>query len=466
MRLPRLCILLALSGGALAMPFWRQAVAAQIEDAAVRKILEDRVDLYRKSVGIVVGWIDEKGSRIVAYGKLNRDSAGAVGADTLFEIGSLTKAFTAVLLADMVERGEVGLEDPVSKHLPKSVRVPSRDGREITLRHLATHTSALPRMPGNFAPRDPLNPYADYTVAQLYEFLSGHALGGPIGEKYLYSNLGGGLLGHALALRAGTSYEELVRKRIAEPLGMASTTITLAPEQHRRLASGYGPTLAPAKNWDMPTLAGAGALRSSVGDLLRFLSANLGLAQTPLASALARTHEVQVRDTGAPGLAVALGWHVFRDFGSEIVWHNGGTLGYHSFLGFDKKKRAGVVVLSNSSNDIDDIGKHLLESRYPLAKLEPTVERKAIELGAAALEPFVGTYAATPAFALAITREGTRLFVQATGQQRFEIFPESETKFFLKVVDAQITFVRGEGGAVSHLILRQAGRNLEARKQP
>lgn len=438
----------------------------QLGDAEIRGILKDRVDLYRKTVGIVVGWVDEKGSRVVGYGKLNRESAGEVDGNTMFEIGSATKAFTAILLADMAERGEVGLDDPVAKYLPSSVKVPAKDGKEITLRHLATHTSGLPRMPSNFAPRDPLNPYADYSVERMYAFLSGHALRRAIGEKYEYSNLGAGLLGYALALRAGTSYEELVKKRIAEPLGMASTTIALTPEQHRRLAAGYGQTLEPAKNWDMPTLAGAGALRSSVHDLLRFVSANLGLAEPPLASALARTHEIQVQDIGAPGLAIALGWHVLRNFGADIVWHNGGTLGYHSFLGFDKKKRAGVVVLSNSNNDIDDIGKHLLESRYPLAKLEPTVERRAVKLEASALEAYAGVYAANPVFSLTITREGERLFVQATGQQRFEIFPESETKFFLKVVDAQITFVRDEKGAVTHLILHQAGRDLEAKRQP
>src|SRR5687767_12715314 len=201
--------------------FARVTSAQIVSDAEIRKILIERVDAQQQSVDLVVGVIEPAGSRVVSYGKSGLDG------DTLFEIGSITKVFTSLLLADMIQKGEVALTDPVAKYLPETVRMPERGGKKITLEHLATHTSSLPRLPANMFPRDPANPYADYTTGQLYEFLSSTELMRDIGEKYEYSNLGVGLLGHALARRAGMSYETLVRMRILEPLGMKSTTISL-----------------------------------------------------------------------------------------------------------------------------------------------------------------------------------------------------------------------------------------------
>ncbi len=145
-------------------------------DAEIRGILEQRIDAMHRSVGIVVGVIDAHGRRIVAYGHLNQGDARPLNGETIFEIGSVTKVFTSLLLADMVQRGEVALDDPVAKYLPASVKVPQRDGKQITLVDLATHTSGLPRLPTNLKPKDASNPYADYTVDDLYEFLSSYKL--------------------------------------------------------------------------------------------------------------------------------------------------------------------------------------------------------------------------------------------------------------------------------------------------
>jgi serine-type D-Ala-D-Ala carboxypeptidase/endopeptidase len=172
--------------------------------------------------------IEQGGRRIVAHGSLAKGDKRPLDGDTVFEIGSMTKVFTSLLLADMVRRGEVALADPVAKYLPAEVKVPERGGAKITLQHLAMQTSALPRLPSNLNPKDANNPYADYTVQQLYEFLSSAELTRDIGSRYEYSNLGAGLLGHALARRAGTDYETLVRKSILDPLGMKSTSITLS----------------------------------------------------------------------------------------------------------------------------------------------------------------------------------------------------------------------------------------------
>ncbi len=431
--------------------------------AQIRQILQDRIDKNKKSVGIVVGVINAKGSQVIGYGKLNKDRVQEPDGNTVFEIGSITKVFTSILLAAMVERSEVSLSDPISKFLPKTVKTPTKDDKAITLLHLATHTSGLPRLPDNLDMKNADNPYADYTVEQMYDFLSRYQLTRGIGEKYEYSNFGAGLLGHILALKAGMDYETLVTKRIGAPLKMSSTGIKLSSEMQDRLAQGHNEVLRPASNWDIPTLAGAGALRSTANDMLLFLAANLGFTKSALTPAMQKTHATK-NSTGRPNLEIALGWHILKKEGSEIIWHNGGTGGYRSFLGFDKSKGLGVVVLSNSTNDIDDIGRHLLSSKFELAKLDPAKEHKAIAVDPKIYDMYAGHYELTPGFVLNVTREGDKLFAQATGQGKAEVFPESETKFFYTVVEAQITFVRDDNGQVTNLILHQNGIDQKARK--
>lgn len=433
------------------------ATAAPIvSDVAIRKILAERIDTHQKGVGIVVGVIEPDGRRIVAYGHHDRTGKRPVNGDTVFEIGSITKVFTALLLADAVQRGEVALSDPISKYLPADVKVPERGGKKITLQDLATHVSGLPRLPANLAPKDESNPYADYTVQQLYDFLGSHELTRDIGETYEYSNLAAGLLGHILALRARTDYQSLVRTRITAPLAMKSTSIKLSDALQKRLAAGHDPQRERVPNWDLPTLAGAGALRSTANDLLNFLAANLRQNPSPLAPAMASMLAAR-RKTSSPETEIALGWHITNISGSEIVWHNGGTGGYRSFIGFDPKKRIGVVVLSNTftGEGIDDIGRHLLNPALPLWQAPKLAKEIAVE--PSVLDRYVGLYELAPNFVLAITREGNRLYSQATGQPRTELFAESETKFFLKVVDAQITFQTAAGGRATGLILHQGG---------
>src|ERR1041384_2652023 len=348
----------------------RQTSIAQtdLSDEQIKSILRDRIDVAKKSVGIVVGLIDDKGSHIVAYGKPALDSTQSVNGDSVFEIGSVTKTFTATLLADMVERSELNLDDPISKFLPASVKAPTHDGKEITLRQLSSQVSGLPRMPSNFSPKDQSNPYADYSVEQMYAFISSYTLTRDPGAQYGYSNLGVGLLGHILALRSRMDYETLVRTRVLQPLKMNDTAIEFTPGMRARLATGHNQTLKPVANWDIPTLAGAGALRSTVNDMLKYVAANLGLTKTPLAAAMQKTHQPQ-HETGTADLEVGLGWHILKKFDAEIVWDNGGGRGNSPICGVCKKERRGrgFVILSNSTNDIDDIGRHLLVNQYPLA---------------------------------------------------------------------------------------------------
>ena len=439
------------------------SASTALTEQEIHQILVDRVDSYKKSVGIVVGIIGPQGSKIYSYGRLAADSKAVPDGDTVFEIGSVTKVFTSLLLADMVQRGEVKLDDPASKYLPASVKMPERNGRKIALIDLATHTSGLPRLPSNIHPKDVSNPYADYTVDQMYAFLASYQLPRDIGSTYEYSNFGAGLLGHILALRAGMSYEKLVQTRILVPLKMTSTVITPTPEMKARLAHGHGETLQPVANWDLPTLAGAGAIRSTVNDMLKLLAANIGLTQTPLAPAMKAMLEVR-RPTGVPNLEIALAWHISTKDGEPMIWHNGGTGGYHYFIAFDPKTRSGVVVLSNSTNGIDDIGQHVLDTRYALAQLSAPREHHEVKVDPKVLDSYVGHYELAPGVVVEITHKEDGLYEQLTGQQQFQIFPESETEFFLKVVDAQMTFEKSSNGKVTGLTIHQAGRNTPARK--
>lgn len=434
-------------------------------DSEIRNLLVERIDKYHQSVGIVVGLVDSTGRRTISYGKFGAGDSRTVDADTVFEIGSVTKVFTSLLLADMVQRGEVSLTDPAAKYLPAGVKIPERNGRQITLEDLATHTSGLPRLPSNLHPQDAANPYADYSVEQLYQFLSGYQLTRDIGSQYEYSNLGGGLLGHVLARRAGMDYEKLVRTRICDPLGMRSTVITLSNEMKSRFAVGQDATMQRVAYWDLPTLAGAGALRSTANDLVTFVAANLGYVKSPLAPAMAAMLTVR-RPTGSPGLDIGLGWHILTRDGHEIVWHNGGTGGFRSFIGFERKTGTGVVVLSNAETlaGVDDIGQHLLNSNAPL--WQPPKEHKQVAVDPKIFDGYVGQYQLAPQFVLTITREGAQFFVQATGQPKLEIFPESERDYFLKAVDAQITFETDGQGRATTLVLHQNGMNQPAKRIP
>ena len=425
-------------------------------DEEVRQILTRLVETERRAVGIVVGLVDGHGRRVVGRGGLATDDPREPDGDTVFEIGSITKVFTAIALADMVERREVGLDAPVRELLGPDARLPSRDGVEITPLHLATHSSGLPRMPDNFDPADIENPYADYTEADLMAFLSSHTLTRPVGALVEYSNLGAGLLGHALAVQAGADYETLVTRRVLEPLGMSDTAIVLSPSARDRLASGHGLSLEPVPNWDLPALAGAGALRSTANDLLAFLEANLGLRESRLAAAVRATHESR-RPFEPPSMDIGLGWLIHTEHGREIHWHGGGPGGSRAVAGCD---RVGVVVLSNAARDVVDLGFHLLDRRF--AMTEAPQPRTEIDLDPAVYDQYVGRYQLVQGVNITVTRDGDRLFAQLTGQQRIEVFPEAEDEFFMRVVDAQIAFGRDDAGAVVHLVLHQNGVDQRA----
>ena len=226
-------------------------------DGEIRQLIAAR-NAPRAGQGIVVGVLGPDGRRIVAGGS---GPGAGVGGGTLFELGSITKVFTALILADMVNRGEVSLDDPAARYLPPGHRMPQRDGRPITLRDLATHRSGLPRMADDMRSiGDPDGPFADYTEARLLAFLDRYRLSREPGSQWEYSNLGMGLLGYLLARAAGTDYETLLRARITGPLGMTDTLITLPPSQAARLAAPFDAYMRPVRPWDLAVLKAAGGI--------------------------------------------------------------------------------------------------------------------------------------------------------------------------------------------------------------
>jgi Domain of unknown function (DUF3471)/Beta-lactamase len=232
-----------------------------------------------------------------------------------------------------------------------------------------------------------------------------------------------------------------------------------------RLAIGHGAALSVAPNWDLDALAGAGALRSSANDMLTFLAANLGYVKTPLAAAMAQ--EISIRKpAGSPDMQIAYAWHIQTKNGNSIVWHNGGTGGYRSYIGFNPATGVGVVVLSNSSTDAapDDVGRHLLDASYPLDKVEPIKEHKEITITTKVFDNYVGAYQLAPNAVMTISRDGDRFFAQLTGQGKLQIYPESDRTFFLKLVDAQLTFDTDAQGKGMQVTLHQNGRDIPAKR--
>ena len=326
--------------------------------ARIKEVLDRRA---RKHVGIVAG-VRRSGDTTIV-GRVADDRPHAPDERTIFEIGSITKVFTATLLSDMAREGLVALDDPVQRHLPDGLVIPVR-GRPITLADLASHTSGLPRLPKGFlrrALREGANPYASFTVDDLYAAIPATKPRRKPGRKIRYSNYGAGLLGHVLALRAGVGYEELVAERITGPLGMTDTSIAVPEDKLARFAQGHSRRGKPVSNWDLPALAGAGALRSTVADLLTFLDAHLGEAPPGLAEAMRATH---VPRASRRAFSVGLGWMILTVDGQPgpVVYHDGGTGGFRSVAGFVAESGTSVAVLSSSSRAVDRIGLEILKS--------------------------------------------------------------------------------------------------------
>ena len=322
---------------------------------------------------MVIGLVDQHGNKIFTAGKLDNGTDREVNGDTVFFIGSVSKTFTALLLQDAVERGEMKLDDPVAKFLPTSITMPTHGGKEITLLDLATHTAGFPANPDNMTGATVKEQYETYTVEKMYAFLSGYTLKRDPGTEFEYSNVGMALLGHVIALKTGTNFESLLVNRICRPLHMDSTCITLTPELRARLAMGHDDSGKPSPPWKLQVYSPAGAIHSTANDLLKYVSANAGLTTSSLTPLMKQTQVIRFKDSrglsDVPGFGVfgrtAMDWvdrGAYQPAGMELLGHAGGAGSYHAWVGFDKTQRRGVVVLT-TANDVSSeaIGWTLLQ---------------------------------------------------------------------------------------------------------
>jgi CubicO group peptidase (beta-lactamase class C family) len=403
---------------------------------------------------MIVAVVDGDRSHVYGFGKL--DNGKAPDAGTIFQIGSITKTFTATLLADAVEKGEVKLDTPVAKLLP-GFTIPSRNGKTITLGQLAMQDSGLPRLPSNMLRATSSDPYAEYDAAKLKAFLAGYELPRDPGAKYEYSNLGLGLLGYALAQHAGTSYGKLLQSRILEPLGMSATSTTFEQPLGPHWALGHDEQGKPVQPWHFDALAGCGAINSTGADMLRWLEANMGRGNGALQAAMRLAH--QPRHPISDDERIGLAWMTHHDKQVDVTWHSGMTGGYASFIGFTTDGKRGVVILTNAQQSVDDLGFGALLAD---ALLAPVHQQAA--LSAQQLQAYVGEYQLAPGFVLTIMRQGGQLFAQATGQGAFPIFPSATDKFFAKITDIRIDFERDGDGKVNSLVLHQNGHDVPAPK--
>lgn len=443
-------------------------VSAFPDDAALLALIKARVDEGR-ATGIVIGVIEADGStRTVSYGDAG-PGAQPLGPDSVFQIGSATKAFTGTLLADMVVNGNAKLDDPAQAYAPAGMILPQKNGKQITLAHLAEQMSGLPRDAPNRPIVDGGPSYAALTQDMLYDFLKTYQLPRDPGEAFEYSNLGSGLLGYILSTHEGVDYDTLVHRRVLNPLHMTRTGIALTPEMQRALAVGHGPDGLVAdkqleENWRMPRLEGAGDLYSTVNDLLKFIAANIGPPQTPLERAMQEAQKPRVQRP--QGGTLGLDWNRYSlGQGPEIVFHSGAMPGYGSWIGFDPARRIGVVLLQNRAFAATDIAFHLLDPAAPLA--EPAEPRTEIKLPAEQLARYAGLYAwdgLPNADKFRVTVENGHLITQPGVRSKEAIFAESSVMFFYRSSDARIVFTANEAGTTTGLILRRGGKDETARK--
>ncbi len=438
-----------------------------ITSAASPDDLKTQVDQYfrpllewKPKCALVIGVVENGNQHVFSYGQMSHDNPQKPDGDTVFEIGSITKVFTAILLSDMVLKGEVNLEDSIKKYLPDSVTMPNWKARDITLHDLVCHISGLPGLPSNMKQEDAVNPFANYSVENLYEFLNQVECKTEPGTKYAYSESGFGLLGHLLERISNSNYETLLASRLTKPLGMKDTVITFNSDIRSRVAQGYERDDTPIKNWDLAeALVGAGAIRSTVNDIMIFLRANMEIDQTSLTPAMKFSHQAHLPKDKQVNQSICLGWHISYggNYRTPFISKGGETGGYRGFLGFNKEKQIGVVAMINYSVWQMESGvKHLMSVLSGSeAYMDMPEKTQKISVAPSILDAYVGQYELPGKVIVLITKFNNRLYVRTAGGEIMPAFPVSETVFFAKRFQAEITFCKNDQGKVTHFLLHQ-----------
>ena len=449
---------LPLSTGA-AQKALAQPRAVQRPDADVAALLDTRLGF--QGVGLVAVQVQGRELSVVAAGRRAADHRAALDQDALFEVGSITKTFTALLLADAVLRRVLALEDAVEDALP-GIRLRDREGEPVRWVDLATHRSGLPRLPSNMAPARPADPYADYGVAQLLDFLRGHRIDVARNTRWAYSNLGYGLLGHALGLACGQAFGVMLQERVLGPLGLHRSRLSTRQQAVEGLAQGHDGAGQPVPHWHFDVMAPAGGLLMPAAELGRYAQAAIGSIDSPLAEAFALTQREH-----APGPQpinpIGLGWLRAPLQGRTVLNHDGGTFGFSSSLWLDPGRQRAAAVLANAMVEVKDLALHLLDERVPVKDLSPTRQAE-VALSDAQLDRLAGRYALDAGFRIVVRRREGGLTAQATGQDAFPLFAATERRFFAKITPLTIEFDAGEPPA--GLTLTQGAQRLRFLREP
>ena len=453
--LTRLVLVLLALGAALPLAAQEEKNAETWPPKRTSTALEQLVERDFVPQIALGSWVPEAHG-VYGFGKLENEAS--VDGDTVFEIGSVTKVFTALLLAIAIENGEVTEDTKIGELVGNDLDL-TPELAVITLGELASHQSGLPRLPGNHLISDPQNPYVDYDAAALAVEIAT----GDIDERgrYAYSNYGYGLLGYLLARQQKTTWDELIATRITKPLGMTSTAPEPLVDWQKRTAQGHnGPLRVPY--WSFDALAGCGDLCSSANDLLKFLEA----ARKPdEKTVIGRAFKRMTRSRGKVpgGMTIGLGWHVLRREGLELVWHNGGTGGFRSFVGFDAISGRSLVILSSCDEpDITSLGLNAFDAEHPTNLLELPVS---VRLPAGKVAEYEGRYRLPASLVIEFVARKGRLGAQIAGQTWMELhFREEKDAFFLLVGDAQGKFLRDDDGKIVGLEWNMAGQTSQATK--
>ena len=395
-------------------------------------------------------------------GTLGDGSGAAPTKDTLYEIGSISKVITGVFFADAVRRGEVARDTPIDDLLPEGVDAPDIDGVEVTLEHLATHTSGWPTAPVNLRPSDPARPFKGYTEDRMYRYADQALPGSTPGTTHEYSNYGYGLLGTLIARRVGDAYEALVTRRVLEPLGIEDMMITLGEGAPARLAPPMSEG-RPSANWEtMGPMNPAGMWVADAEAVLNFIRANLRHGDEPIHRSL-EISRTTLLEGGGGMPPMRWGWFVGGD--GDSLWHNGMTGGYASFSAINTLRNAAVVVLANGTTPLvtragDNIFHELLGVRRPPVEIDGS-DRVSEEAAA----PLVGTYRSGSGHELIVTHEVGRLFARLKGQASLKIVPTGEPRRYRYTgVEAELAFAEPEGGASPAVTLYQNGYEIECER--
>ncbi len=436
------------------------AHAALPTDAEARAILQKQLIDSKLVKGAALALVDARGIRVVTVGEAREGVA--LTPDSVFEIGSVTKTFAGLLLAIADEKGEAKLDDAVEKFLPEGVRLRDSKGFPIRLVDLATHRSGLPRLAPNMQSRDPRIPYADYTDRDLLDFIKTFTATRPRDDKFEYSNIGTGLLGTVLTRAAkAESFGALLQSRIFAPLGMASTT-TDPGKFADRMTQPHDSNGRPTPAWTMPSPhAAAGAIRSTAGDMGRYVEAVAGLKDSALAKAAALATTPRAEGMGRIN-PIGLAWIQVPFNERALAHHDGATFGSSASLFVDRSTKEGVFLVTNGSTRLFDIALHLLDRRHDIT---PRVFPKTVAVSAGTLARHTGTYRLNDRMNITIRLLGDKLLAQATGQGEFEIFAESDTRFFAKVAPIAITFGEpGHDGKSTQFVFEQSGMKHTVRR--